>query len=188
MLRLEFASLHSRLPTRWSRSYYAGSIGAGSEAVVRCYIEAQKGVRAMKLVAAVRLLPGPEQADLLRTTLERCNAACEWLAQIAHDTGTRRQYDLHKLAYAEMRVRFGLSAQAAVRCIGKVADSLKAGDKEARRRFHRHAAQPYDERIAGFCRARTPYRSGRSPGASASHSPAVPGNGHCSNAPRARSI
>jgi putative transposase len=104
----------------------------------------------VKLVAAVRLLPAPEQADLLRITLERCNAACEWLAQIAYDTGTRRQYDLHKLAYAEMRASFGLSAQAAVRCIGKVADSLKAGDKKTRRRFHRHAAQPYDERIFRF--------------------------------------
>jgi putative transposase len=44
MLRQEFASLRSRLPTLWSRSYYAGSIGAVSEAVVRRYIEAQKGV------------------------------------------------------------------------------------------------------------------------------------------------
>ena len=44
VLRQEFASLRSRLPTLWSRSYYAGSVGAVSEAVVRRYIEAQKGV------------------------------------------------------------------------------------------------------------------------------------------------
>jgi putative transposase len=43
MLRQEFASLRSRLPTLWSRSYYAGSVGAVSETVVRRYIEAQKG-------------------------------------------------------------------------------------------------------------------------------------------------
>jgi IS605 OrfB family transposase len=104
----------------------------------------------MKLIAAVRLLPTPEQAVLLRDTLERCNAACDWLAGLAADTKTRRQYDLHKLAYADMRVRFGLSAQAAVRCIAKVADSLKAGDKKTPRSFHRHAAQPYDERIFRF--------------------------------------
>ena len=42
-LREEFPFLHSRLPTLWSRSYYAGSIGSVSEAVVRKYIEAQKG-------------------------------------------------------------------------------------------------------------------------------------------------
>ena len=42
-LREEFPFLQSRLPTLWSRSYYAGSIGSVSEAVVRKYIEAQKG-------------------------------------------------------------------------------------------------------------------------------------------------
>jgi putative transposase len=44
ILRQEFAPLRSRLPTLWSRSYYAGSIGAVSETVVRRYIESQKGV------------------------------------------------------------------------------------------------------------------------------------------------
>jgi putative transposase len=43
ILRQEFASLRSRLPTLWSRSYYAGSIGAASESIVKRYIEAQKG-------------------------------------------------------------------------------------------------------------------------------------------------
>jgi hypothetical protein len=43
VLRQEFASLRSRLPTLWSRSYYAGSVGAVSDSVVRRYIEAQKG-------------------------------------------------------------------------------------------------------------------------------------------------
>ena len=43
ILRQEFVSLRTRLPTLWSRSYYAGSVGAVSEGVVRRYIEAQKG-------------------------------------------------------------------------------------------------------------------------------------------------
>ena len=42
-LRREFPFLKSRLPTLWSRSYYAGSVGSVSEAVVRKYIEGQKG-------------------------------------------------------------------------------------------------------------------------------------------------
>lgn len=42
-LREEFPILKSRLPTLWSRSYYAGSVGSVSEAVVRKYIEGQKG-------------------------------------------------------------------------------------------------------------------------------------------------
>src|SRR5215469_4741420 len=42
VLRAEFAALRSRLPTLWSRSYYAGTVGSVREAVVRKYIEAQK--------------------------------------------------------------------------------------------------------------------------------------------------
>jgi putative transposase len=44
LLREEFPALRSRLPTLWSRSYFAASVGAVSEATIRRYIEAQKGV------------------------------------------------------------------------------------------------------------------------------------------------
>jgi putative transposase len=43
ILRKEFPALRSRLPTLWSRSYYAGTIGYVSEKRVRAYIENQKG-------------------------------------------------------------------------------------------------------------------------------------------------
>jgi putative transposase len=43
VLRDEFPSLKSRLPTLWSRSYYVGSVGHVSDATVRRYIEGQKG-------------------------------------------------------------------------------------------------------------------------------------------------
>lgn len=42
-LRQEFPSLRSRLPTLWSRSYYAGSVGHVSQSTVQRYIENQKG-------------------------------------------------------------------------------------------------------------------------------------------------
>lgn len=44
LLREEFPSLRTRLPTLWSRNYFAASVGAVSEATIRRYIEAQKGV------------------------------------------------------------------------------------------------------------------------------------------------
>jgi putative transposase len=44
LLRQEFPFLRSRLPSLWSRSYFAASVGAVSEATIRRYIEAQKGV------------------------------------------------------------------------------------------------------------------------------------------------
>lgn len=42
-LRSEFPALRSRLPTLWSRSYFAGSCGAVTEASIKRYIENQKG-------------------------------------------------------------------------------------------------------------------------------------------------
>lgn len=43
VLRQEFPSLRSRLPTLWSRSYYAGTVGHVSAATVERYIDGQKG-------------------------------------------------------------------------------------------------------------------------------------------------
>jgi putative transposase len=42
-LRREYRSLRSRLPTLWSRSYYAGTVGTVREATVKRYIASQKG-------------------------------------------------------------------------------------------------------------------------------------------------
>jgi len=42
-LRQEFPHLKSRLPTLWSRSYFAASVGSVSESAVVAYIESQKG-------------------------------------------------------------------------------------------------------------------------------------------------
>lgn len=42
-LREEFPHLRRKLPTLWSRSYFAATVGAVSEAAIRKYIESQKG-------------------------------------------------------------------------------------------------------------------------------------------------
>ena len=44
LMRQEFPPLRSRLPTLWSRSYFAATVGTVSEATIRSYIAAQKGV------------------------------------------------------------------------------------------------------------------------------------------------
>lgn len=41
VLREEFPHLRSKLPTLWSRSYFAATVGAVSAATVRRYIETQ---------------------------------------------------------------------------------------------------------------------------------------------------
>jgi putative transposase len=103
----------------------------------------------MKLVAAVKLVPTKEQAKVLKATLERCNEACSWLAERGFAARVFRQYYMHKMAYGEMRKTFGLTAQAAVRSIAKVADAFKVNRKSAPV-FRKLAAQPYDDRILSF--------------------------------------
>jgi putative transposase len=103
----------------------------------------------MKLVAAAKLKPTKAQAATLRATLARCNEACTWLAATGFEADTFRQYDLHKLAYIDLRSRFALTAQAAVRCIAKVADAFKVSRNIAPA-FRKDAAQPYDDRIIRF--------------------------------------
>jgi putative transposase len=43
VLREEFPFLRSRLPTLWSRSYFAASVGSVTASAVQKYIENQKG-------------------------------------------------------------------------------------------------------------------------------------------------
>ena len=43
ILRQEFKELRTKLPTLWSRSYFAGTVGCVTEAAIKQYIENQKG-------------------------------------------------------------------------------------------------------------------------------------------------
>lgn len=103
----------------------------------------------MKLIAEVKLLPTPEQADALRHTLERANAACRFVSGTAWETKTFRQYDLHHKCYQAVREQFGLSAQVAVRAIGKVADAYKL-DRKTKRTFKTTGRIAFDDRILSW--------------------------------------
>jgi len=103
----------------------------------------------MKLTAQVKLLPTPEQADVLQHTLEQANAACRFVSDTAWETKTFRQYDLHHKCYPAVREQFGLSAQVAVRAIAKVADAYKL-DRKAKRTFKTTGSIAYDDRILSW--------------------------------------
>jgi predicted transposase len=107
----------------------------------------------MKLVANIQLKPTPEQTKSLRDTLERCNAACNEISKRGLDAGKIRKFDLQNLLYHSIRKEFDLTAQAVIRCIGKVADAYtaqKANKREGLVRFRKLAAQPYDDHIFRF--------------------------------------
>lgn len=100
----------------------------------------------MKLTATVKLLPTPEQRQSLLETLERANAACQYISEQAWVNKTFNRVRLHHLTYYAVREQFELTAQVSVRCIGKVADAYKL-DKKRLRVFKQHGAAPYDSRV-----------------------------------------
>lgn len=103
----------------------------------------------MKLIAQVKLQPTEGQADALLDTLEKANAACNYVSEHAWETRTFRQYDLHHALYYKIREKFGLSAQVTVRVEAKVSDAYKL-DRRHKRTFLKHGAIAYDERILSW--------------------------------------
>ena len=81
--------------------------------------------------------------------MERSNEAATFAARRGFDAGVFSQPSIHKLAYAEIRSRFGLSAQMTVRAIGKAVECFKR-DKKKCPVFKPYGAITYDERIFGF--------------------------------------
>jgi putative transposase len=123
----------------------------------------------VKQVVKVRMLPTQEQAVALAATLQACNRAASWLSAAMHAERVHRKHDAQKLWYAELKARFGLSAQPAIRVIGKVAEAyttLRAnidagnyGPPDAAKRkavqqmpvkFRTDAAQPFDARCLSW--------------------------------------
>ena len=103
----------------------------------------------MKLMAQVKLQPSEDQSQALLDTLEKANAACNYVSQVAWETKTFHQFALHKLTYYAVREKFGLSAQVTVRIEAKVSDAYKL-DRKHKRAFLKHGAIAYDERILSW--------------------------------------
>jgi putative transposase len=103
----------------------------------------------MKLTIQLRLLPTVEQATLLLDTMRAFNEAANVAARIAFAAGVFTQASVHKLAYFEIRSRFNLSAQLAVRAIGKAVECF-ARDKKVCPIFRPDGAITYDQRNISF--------------------------------------
>ncbi len=103
----------------------------------------------MKLTLQLQLLPAPDQKPILLETMERFNEAATFAARLAFEHGVFSQPSVHKLAYRAIRERFGLSAQMAVRAIGKAVECFQR-DKTVCPTFKPRSAVCYDQRILGF--------------------------------------
>jgi len=103
----------------------------------------------MKTTLQVKLLPSPEQHTTLLATMHAFNAACTSIAESAYAQRCASKFQLQKLLYYEVRGRFGLSAQLAIRAIAKVVEAYKR-DKSQPLAFRPDGAVIYDECILSF--------------------------------------
>jgi putative transposase len=103
----------------------------------------------MKLTAQLKLLPTPQQAAVLKRTLETANAACNYISDVAWASRTFGTFALQRLCYQDVRETFGLAAQITIRALAKVGDAYKL-DKQTKRTFRPLASIAYDDRILSF--------------------------------------
>lgn len=96
----------------------------------------------MKLTLQLQLLPDQPTSDRFKETIERFNEAASWLAGVAFERKLANKFTLQKLAYKELRERYGLPADTAIRCIAQVCEAYKR-NKAKRLKFRKHAAVPY---------------------------------------------
>lgn len=103
----------------------------------------------MQTTLVVKLQPSEAQAAALLQTMERFNAACDAIAEVAFAGRTANKVAIQKLVYTGIRERFGLSAQMTIRTIAKVCDVYKR-DKAIQPTFRPHGAMVYDQRILSW--------------------------------------
>ena len=104
----------------------------------------------MNLILEVKLKPTKMQVELLKATQRRFNEACNFVSKVAFENKELNQYQLHKLTYYEIRDKFKLPAQLAVRAISKVTDAYKTGNKNTMRRFRLNGSVAFDSHIMNF--------------------------------------
>lgn len=103
----------------------------------------------MILTLKLKLQATETQKQELLETMEAFNKACNYISDIAYEKKVTDQIGLHKLCYYEVREKFCLTSQLAVRAIGKVKEAYKR-DKKKHHQFREHGAIVYDHRIWKF--------------------------------------
>jgi IS605 OrfB family transposase len=103
----------------------------------------------MNLTMQVKLLTNEAEATSLLATMERFNAACDAIAEVAHAQGCANKVELQKHVYHDIRARFDLSAQMTIRAISKVVEVYKR-DKRLLPKFRPRGAIVYDQRILSW--------------------------------------
>jgi IS605 OrfB family transposase len=95
-----------------------------------------------------KLAPTPEQTAAIDATLQAFAAACDFAADAARRIGSTNKVKVQQACYAEIRQRFGLSANLAIRAIARACAALK--DPRRRHSTFAPTSIDYDTRIFAF--------------------------------------
>jgi putative transposase len=93
----------------------------------------------------VRLETSEAEKALLLETMKQYNSAANFIAERAFELKIVNKYELQRLFYKEIRNRFNLSAQFAIRVISKVVEAYKR-DRKKKPVFRLNGAIQYDQR------------------------------------------
>jgi len=103
----------------------------------------------MKQTLMVKLATTREQFEALRETMHCFNEACNFIADVAFREGSANKIRLQPLVYFEVRKKFNLSSQMAVRAIAKACEAFKR-DKKRKPKFRLDGGVVYDQRILSW--------------------------------------
>jgi len=97
----------------------------------------------------LQLNPTPDQQRLLLETMHAFNAAANYVAAIAFTEKTASKVTLQQVAYSDLRSRFHLPAQLAIRAISEACEAYKR-DRSKMPSFQPERSVLYDGRIMSF--------------------------------------
>lgn len=103
----------------------------------------------MKLTVQIKLSPNASQKEALLEYLRAFNAAANHAAQVGFTSHVYSQPSIHAACYRELRDRFGISSQTAVRAIGKAVECF-ARSHDVCPAFRSLGAATYDQRTFGL--------------------------------------
>jgi IS605 OrfB family transposase len=104
----------------------------------------------MKTVRTIvcKLMPTLEQVSEMDATLGVFAEACNFAADVARQIGSTNKVKVQKACYPELRQRFGLSANLAIRAIARACAALKV--KQKAHSTFQPTSVDYDARIFSF--------------------------------------
>src|SRR5574344_2323556 len=70
-------------------------------------------MKTITLTTKIKLLPTPDEKNLLRETMKRYSKACDFVSDWAFANRTVDRDEIHNATYSDVRSRFGLGSQMA---------------------------------------------------------------------------